>query len=88
MIKRQRFEIIKDILEIIRGHKEIKFTPLLRKSNLSSSRFKEYYLELLSKGFVKEISKDNGKIIIITEKGNRFLEKYQNIISFIDEFEL
>lgn len=88
MAKRQKFEIMKDILEIIRCHKEIKPTPLLRKSNLSSTRFKEYYEEMLNKKLIREISKPNGKAIIISETGQRYLEKYQSIISFIEEFEL
>ena len=74
MAKRNKLEIIKDILNIIQENRSIKPTPLLRKSNLSSSRFKEYYSELLQKEF--------------TKKGREYLEKYFVIISFIDEFEL
>jgi predicted transcriptional regulator len=89
MAKRERLEIIKDILEIIRSNRnKIKITPLLRKSNISSSRFKKYYKELLEGKFLKEIRTNNGKFISLTEKGNRFLEKYQTIINFIEEFEI
>lgn len=89
MAKRGRLEIIKDILEIIQKNRNsIKSTPLLRKTNISSSRFKEYYSELISKKFIKETNSKNGKRISLTEKGARFLEKYKTIISFIDEFEL
>jgi predicted transcriptional regulator len=88
MAKRARLEIIKDILTIIqKNHNEIKFTPLLRQSNISSSRFREYFDDLLKKGFIKEIS-EKEKYISLTEKGYKFLEKYKTIISFIDEFEL
>jgi predicted transcriptional regulator len=88
MAKRARLEIIKDILTIIqKNHNEIKFTPLLRQSNISSSRFREYFDDLLKKGFIKEIS-GKEKYISLTEKGYKFLEKYKTIISFIDEFEL
>ena len=89
MAKRNKLEIIKDILERIKfSHNEIKFTPLLRKSNLSSSRFSEYFNELLKKGFVKKIKNPKGNFVILTEKGYQYLEKYQNIIGFIEEFEL
>lgn len=89
MVKRNRLEIIKDILKIISQNNPIRPTPLLRKSNLSSSRFSEYYPELISKEFIKEtINTNNEKIISITEKGSRFLEKYQTVIRFIEEFEL
>jgi predicted transcriptional regulator len=87
MTKRNRLEIIKDILKIIQDNPQIKPTPLLRRSNISSSRFKEYYLELLEKEFIKETSKKNKKISL-TKKGYRYLEKYSTIISFIEEFEL
>lgn len=78
---------MRDILKIVQSRRRIKPTPLLRKSNLSSSGFKEYFNELKEKGFVREIN-DNGKAVIITEQGSKFLEKYQNILSFIEEFEL
>jgi len=90
MVKRSKLEIIKDILEIIRdNHNFIKPTPLLRKSNLSSTRFKEYFLELKEKSFIQEVSSKSGeKLISLSEKGFNFLEKYRTIIDFIDEFEL
>ncbi len=87
MTKRNKLEIIKDILKIIQENRLIKPTPLLRKSNLSSSRFKKYYSELLDKKFIKEIHGKN-KEIAITQKGQKYLEKYLTIINFIDEFEL
>lgn len=88
-MKRGKLEIIKDILKIIQeNNNSIKYTPLLRKSNVSSLRFKEYFLELISKDFVKEINKNGEKFVSLTEKGFKFLEKYRTIIIFIDEFEL
>jgi len=87
MAKRNKLEIIRDILKIIQENRAIKSTPLIRKSNLSSSRFKEYYLELLNKEFIKETYGKN-KTITLSKKGYKYLEKYSTIISFIDEFEL
>ena len=87
MAKRNKLEIIKDILRIVQENRSIKPTPLLRRSNVSSSRFKQYYLELLEKEFLKETYGKN-KQITLTEKGNRYLEKYSAIVNFIDEFEL
>ena len=89
MAKRGKLEIIYDILKIIHNNKNsIKPTPLLRKSNLSSSRFKEYFKELIEKKLVIEKNISREKLIAITEKGSRFLEKYKTIVSFIDEFDL
>lgn len=90
MVKRGKIEIIKDILIIIReNNNQIKPTPLLRKSNISSERFSTYLQELLKKHFVKEVlDNKNEKFISLTDKGYRFIEKYQTIIDFIQEFEL
>ena len=90
MKKRGRLEIIKDILKTIQDNRNsIRQTPLLRKSNVSSSKFKEYFGELFEKGFVREAKNSSGeKIISLTQKGFYFLEKYKTIINFIEEFEL
>ena len=88
MAKRNKLEIIKDILKLIQNTHNIKPTHLLRRSGLSSSRFKQYYLELLEKDFIKKIDGKSGKHIVLTEKGSKFIEKYQTIINFIEEFEL
>ena len=89
-MKRNRLEIIKDILRIIQDNRNsIRQTPLIRKSNMSTSKFKEYYKELTEKGFVKEVTTHSGeRLISLTGKGYSFLERYKTIISFIDEFEL
>jgi predicted transcriptional regulator len=89
MAKRGKLEIIKDILLIIyENHNSIKITPLIRRSNISSQRFKEYYLELLKKEFILETDNKGTKFISITEKGSKFMEKYKTIVNFIEEFEL
>ncbi len=87
MAKRNKLEIIRDILKIIQENRSIKPTPLLRKSNISSSRFKEYYSDLLDKEFIKEVHEKRKKIIL-TKKGLKYLEKYSTIVEFINEFEL
>ncbi len=88
--KRDRLEVIYDILKIIRHYNNsIKPTPLLRYSNLSSQSFSEYLNELLEKGFIKEIIDEKGrKFFTLTDKGFEYLKKYKLIIGFIDEFEL
>lgn len=90
MAKRGKLEIMRDILRTIYDNKSsIKPTPLLRKSNISSVRFKEYYIDLLERELIREIiDKKGDKYVVLTERGFRFLEKYRAIIDFIDEFEL
>ena len=88
--KRERLEVIYDILRVIQKHNNsVKPTPLLRYSNLSSQSFSEYLKELFSKGFVREEKDKKGrKYITLTDKGFKYLEKYKLILGFIDEFEL
>lgn len=83
-------EVIHDILKVISESKNsIKPTPLLRKSNLSSSNFSEYYKDLLEKGLIKEIyDKKMRKYVTLTDKGFTFLEKYRIIRGLIEEFDL
>jgi predicted transcriptional regulator len=90
MGKRDRLSVIYDILKIIQdNHNSIKPTPLLRKSNLSSQSFAQYFVELIEKEFVKEVTdKKYKKNISLTEKGFRYLERYQSIIGFIEDFNL
>jgi len=90
MGKRDKLEIIRDILKIIKeNHGHIKMTPLLRKSNLSSKRFADYKAELLERELIQDIEeKKKGKQILITPKGMEFLEKYRAIVNFVKEFEL
>ena len=90
MAKRGKLEIMMNILKIIKDNKNsIKPTPLLRKSRLSSARFKEYYADLLERKLIIEfLDKTNNKYLMLTESGLRFLERYNSIIEFIDEFEL
>ena len=90
MAKRTRLEIIKDILSIIKeNHNSIRITPLIRKSNLSSQRFNEYFKSIKQRNFVREVINSEGrKQIELSEAGFRFLEKYQTIKHFIEEFDL
>ena len=88
--KRDKLEIIYDVLTIIRAkNNSIKPTPLLRFSNLSSQSFSEYIEELLDKEFVKEVYNKKGrKFYSLGDKGFKYLEKYEVIKGFIDDFEL
>jgi len=88
MVKRGKLEIMRDILNLVRDNNKIKPTPLLRKSGLSSSSFKEYYKELLDKGLISELDSSSDRYVILSEKGFNFLQRYSTIVDFIEEFEL
>ncbi|MBI5871542.1 hypothetical protein HZB88_00460 [archaeon] len=87
--RRDRLEIIKDILESIRDRGgTIKPTHLLYKSNLSHDSMRRYVEELMKKEMVKEQfeMKTNNKLFMITDKGLKFLQEYQQIKEFTDSF--
>jgi predicted transcriptional regulator len=87
--KRERLEVIKDILESIRKNRNIKPTRLLYASNLSPQMFKGYIDELISKKFIKlEIDKKEKKFFSLTKKGQEFLEEYKLIENFVENFGL
>lgn len=87
--KRERLEIIKDILGAIRNTRNIKPTRLLYASNLSPQMFKEYINELVKKEFIKiDVDKDDKKTFSLTKKGQDFLQEYRMIESFIENFGL
>ena len=86
--KRERLEVIKDILNVIRDSRKIKPTRLLYASNLSPQMFKDYVDELLEKKFVKVEEEDGKKTFSITPKGNEFLQEYKVIERFVDNFGL
>lgn len=87
--KRERLEVIKDILKVIRESRSIKPTRLLYSSNLSPQMFKEYVNELLKKEFIKMNDEgDNKKTFSITSKGNEFLQEYKVIENFVENFGL
>lgn len=87
--KRERLDVIKDILKSIREKHKIKPTRLLYSSNLSPQMFKIYVNELISKGFINlAIDKNEKKTFSLTKKGQDFLQEYRVIENFIENFGL
>ena len=87
--KRNRMEIIHDILQTIRNRNgKIKPTHILYKSNLSHQMMEEYLSELIQKGFIIENKGESGKTYSITEKGINYINKYSLIVEFTESFGL
>lgn len=90
--KRERLEVIKDILEVVKNHRKIKPTRLLYASNLSPQMFKDYVHELLEKNFIKTESSNKDKKtkqeFVLTKKGFDFLQEYRVIENFVNNFGL
>ncbi|WP_292390186.1 winged helix-turn-helix domain-containing protein [Methanosarcina sp. UBA5] len=89
MKKRERLEIIYDILVLIsNNHNQIKPTPLLRKSNLCSIQFEKYILELLEKDFIETQIVDSKKHYKLTKKGFKYIDEYKSFLKIIEDFDL
>lgn len=88
--KRDRLEIIHDILYAIREHRGIvRPTHILYKSNLSHMMLTDYLAELQEKGFlVESTDKDKKKSYVLTDKGFKYLSEYAVIRSFVDSYGL
>ncbi len=87
--KRNKLEIIKDILEVIKNKNgKIKPTHILYKSNLSYSMMDEYLTELIGKNFIEEKISGKNKTYSVTAKGFKFLEQYSMIEDFTTSFGL
>lgn len=87
--RREKLDIIKDILEAIRDKGgNIKPTHLLYKSNLSHDSMKKYVSELIEKEMLQEIEdmKTKDKKYGITDKGLKFLTDYKQIKEFTNSF--
>jgi predicted transcriptional regulator len=90
MKKRDRLEIIHDILSVIRDKGGTsKPTHIIYKSNLSHQMLTEYLTELITKGFLLETKdKADKKNYAITDKGYNYLKDYSVIRSFVDSYGL
>lgn len=87
--KRERLEVIRDILNVVRQNRKVKPTRLLYASNLSPQMFKEYVDELIRKKFIQvEITDGKNKIFSLNKKGQDFLIEYKAIENFVDNFGL
>ncbi|MFC1769256.1 winged helix-turn-helix domain-containing protein [Nanoarchaeota archaeon] len=90
MRKRDRLEIIHDILYVLREKRgDVKPTHILYKSNLSHQMLMEYLNELISKDFIEEKKDKKGKKVYeLTDKGFNYLKDYKLIRGFVDSYGL
>jgi predicted transcriptional regulator len=86
--KREKLEIINDILSAIKGEGKIKPTRLLHSSNLSPQMFKEYIGLSIKRKLIDEVLIKKKKFFSLTNKGRDFLEKYRQIEKVIQYFGL
>lgn len=87
MERRNRLNIIYDILRVIQAKGEIKKTHIMYQANLSHSQMKLYLDELYKKGFIENTDSDK-PLIKITKKGLDFFRQYAQVQEFEETFGL
>jgi predicted transcriptional regulator len=86
--KRERLEVIHDILYTIQSKQEIGPTRLLQLSNLSPKMFKDYLNELTEKELIEEKITNKKKKFSLTIKGHEFIQKYKQFLNFVTQLNL
>jgi len=88
-LRRSKQDIIYDMLRAIQTKGgTIKPTHLLYKSNLSHQRMKQYIEELRERRLIEERQQEEKTVIILTQTGYEFLQKFQQLKAFTDTFGL
>ena len=83
-------QIMGDLLTAteLSGMEGIKITTLIRKGNISHSRFKSFMNNMTGSGLINKIEFDGHNTFVITDKGRLYLEKYKQFQSLTDSFGL
>jgi predicted transcriptional regulator len=86
--KRDKLEIIKDILETVRDKGDkVKPTHIMYKANLSHQMLTDYTNDLLHKQLMElKVDKKGKRTFSLTEKGFNYLKDYKMIRGFVDSY--
>lgn len=90
MKHKEKLEIIKNILDLIKSNKNsIPRDSILKKVDLNRKIFNEYLKELEEKDFIKRFNNKNSKnTFSLTDKGFHYISRYNSMINFIEDFRL
>lgn len=86
--KRTKLEVIRDVLNVLKEHGNVKITHLIYKSNLSYVIIKEYIKELTERGMMKPIKQEEKSFYTITPRGLQFLKEFEKIKIFTEAYGL
>lgn len=86
--KRNKLEVIRDILEVLKKNRNVKITHLIYKSNLSNNSIKSYLSELIRGGMIEEFHDGGKKFYKILKKGEDFLADFNKIKIFSEAYGL
>lgn len=86
--KRNKLEMIRDILIIIKNNRKIRITPLIYKSNLSSNSIKPYIEDLLKNKMIEQFEVEGNNYFRITKNGEDFITEFSKMKIFAESFGL
>lgn len=86
--KRERLEVIHDILATVQEKGQIGPTRLQQLSNLSPKMFRDYIRELVETSLLVEEEISGRKMYKVSDEGFLFLERYRVFNNFIEKLGL
>ncbi len=86
--RRERFQIINDILSLLQRKGKVKLTHILYGSNLSYDRLKKYIEELKENQFIETVKEKDKTLYQITNKGLKLISETNKIKEIMDAFGL
>ncbi|MCS6767347.1 MAG: winged helix-turn-helix domain-containing protein [Candidatus Nitrosocaldus sp.] len=86
MDKRNRFEIVADILMTLESRGALYKTQIANKCNLDTRMLNRYMEMLLDAGLITQ-APDTPRAFIITDEGRRYLMLYNRIRQMLSDYE-
>ena len=86
--RRNKLQIIIDILTLLQEKEKVKPTHLLYKGNLSYDRLKKYLTELEDKGLIMVVKEKDKTFYKLTDKGYNFVMEAKKIKELTEAFGL
>lgn len=91
MKKRNKLDIILEVLEVISAESGINPTWLSTKVNLSYDRVKKILDELIARGLIESVPSSERKgatMLVLTPKGTKLLEELKKLKSLLRDYGL
>lgn len=89
MEEKEKLEIIRNILRIVKlQNNSITKKSLFRKINIEKTLFDKIFKELDEKKFIRIVGKAVSGKFGLTDKGFGYLERYDSMVRFIEDFRL
>jgi len=84
--RRDKFQIINDILNLLQEKGKVKITHILYGSNLSYDRLKIYIEELKENRFIEIVKEKDKTLYKITDKGLKLISETKKFKEMMDAF--